>query len=297
MRRLSLVPFAALAFFAATAAAEDSKTYTIPTKEVWKAGDVASRTETQHQIQKQKVTGAQGAVLQDDTKEETTEYSLVIKVQEVDGAGDYSKATVYFTTWSRKEGGVEDTSLTGKHVEFNGTGAARTATVVGGGKPSDKAAAWLKKEFAKDAETEGGGVLAPAHALAIGETWTPDFAAVAKMFGKGEMKLVAEKSKVTGTLVSVEGNVAHVTVDFDLQAGPMDGPAGPMEWKEGGKFQMKAEIQKDLTPGAHAETASMTGGFKGTMIAGPATVVVDVTTENHGESKSGGEMPPVPEVK
>ena len=301
MRRLlALLPIVALALVVRPASGEEPTTYTLPKREAWKAGDVVSRTESKHQVQKTIIKGPDGTVNEQASKaqDELVELTVVMKVAEVNGEGEFTKALLYFSKWSRKEADAEDTSLAGKHVEITGAGKAREAKILGGGEVSEKAAKWLKAEFAKGDKEAGGEAFAPDRPLAVGETWTPDAAAIEKMFGgDGQMKFVHEQSTVTGTLVAVEGDLATLHIDIDLQAGPMEGPMGPMEWQEGGKFSMKVDGKKALTATNHNETGRMTGTFKGTMAPGPVTVEIDLTIDNSMETTSGGEMPPLPGTK
>ena len=84
---------------------------------------------------------------------------------------------------------------------------------------------------------------------------------------------------------------------FDLQVGPMDTPQGKLAWKDGGKFVMNADGKKALDAGNHVEEGKMTGSFGGTIDAGAASVLLDMTMEKTMHTAAGGEMPPAPEGK
>jgi len=94
-------------------------------------------------------------------------------------------------------------------------------------------------------------------------------------------------------LATVDDGVATLTIALDLQVGPMETPQGKMSWKEGGKFVLNAEGKVQLEAGKHAEGGKMTGSFGGTIDAGGATVVLDMTMEETSHTESGGEVPPV----
>lgn len=301
MRRWLVLPAVTLAVLAARpVGAEDPKTYTIPARETWKVGDVVSKKSIDKKVNKQTITGPDGAVLQEQSSEEYVAYEGVLKVLEVDGDGRYTKALVYFSSWERKVGEEEDDSLEGKHVELNGAGADRTAKVVTpGAEVSPAAAEWLDGELGKGSAKEEsvGSVFVPKKPIAVGETWDVDGAELAKAMGNEKMTLVAAKSTGKFTLKDVTDGIATIDVELSLQADAVDTPQGKIEWGEGGVLTMHMTGTKPLDAGNHAAAGKMNGGLKGTLAAQGVSVGLDMTLEGESVVKAGGEMPPVPAAK
>src|SRR5688572_29991716 len=198
--------FAALAFaFASTAFAEE-RTYTIPERDVWKAGDVVTRTEDERQVQKQVVKGPDGTVMQDKETTQVTSWSGVLQVEAVDAEGRITRGLVHFSSWKRELDGKSDESLKGKHARIEGVGSARTVKVVTpGATASAGALRWLESEFGKEKASREDAIakmFLPGKPVAVGDSWTPDMKKVAELFGE-KLKLVAEKSTGKVTLVGV----------------------------------------------------------------------------------------------
>jgi hypothetical protein len=296
---LPLFVFAAIGLPAASA--EDGPaTYTIPKKETWKVGDVATREESQVQTEKTVVT-ANGQVVQDRSTSTDTSFVAVLRCDEVNDAGDYTKALVWFKAWKQVRGDTTDESLTGAHVEVEGASGKRTARVVTPDfKPSIEAAQWLDKELGagdKD-DSKSADAFLPAGPVAVGESWTPDIAKVGAMFGEDDkLKVVADKSKTKGTLVAVDGGIATLAWEFDLQTGAIKGPMGEMSWKEGGVFKLRFGGRKALDAGDHAGEMAMDGHLSGVVSAQGAEVALDVKLKNSGKFTKGGEIPALPKAE
>lgn len=297
MRRLLALSLAAFATVGARSVlAEDAPTYTLPKQTTWKVGDVVSRTETEKMVQGQKVTMGE-QVVQDGSNTVETAFDAVLAVKEVNDAGDFTKALVYFKSWKRTAGNDVDESLTGAHVEVNGAGATRSAKVV---TPEHQisvdAAQWLDNEFGKgagDREGKADEIFNPGKPVAVGETWQPELAKVREMFGSdGKLKFVDDECTAKLTLVSVEGKVATIQLEFDLPTAPLEGPGGKMNWTEGGTFVIRATIKKSLEAGLHEEGGEMTARLQGKAAAeGGVVLALDVNVTNTGTMKAGGEMP------
>lgn len=301
MRRWLALPVVTLAVLAARpVGAEDPKTYTIPARETWKVGDVVSKKSTEKKIQKQTVKGPDGTVVNESATEETEAYEGTMKVLEVNAEGEFTKALVYFKSWSHAAGEKADDSLTGKHIEVNGAGAGRTAKVVTpGAEVSPEALTWLDGEFgaASAKKDKSGDVMVPKKPVAVGEVFTIDAAELVKGMGNENMQFLSEQSKGTFTLKDVQGGVATIEIVLSLQADGPSTPNGKLSWKDGGRFDMHVEGTKALDAGVHASTSHMTGGLKGELEVPGATVGFDMTLEGESVVTMGGEMPEVPAAK
>lgn len=301
MRRWLVLPVVTLAVLAARPVrAEEPKTYTVPTRETWKVGEIITKHSTDKKVQKQTVKGPDGAVLQEKASEEVEEYEGTMKVLEVNGEGEFTKALVYFKSWGRKVGEAEDTSLSGKHVELSGAGASRTAKVVTpGAEVSPEALTWLDGELgAGSAKKEKAGeLMVPKKPLAVGESATIDPAELVKGLGNDNMSFLADKSTGTFTLKDVTDGVATVEIALSLQADGPNGPGGKLTWKDGGTFTMNMAGTKALDAGVHASVGHMTGALKGSLEVQGATVELDMTLEGESTVTAGGEMPAVPAAK
>lgn len=300
MRRILALSLAALATVSARPVlAEDGKTYTFPAGITWKAGDVATRVDTESMKQKVLVGGQ---VVQGGDTPVETKYEAVMSVKEVNEKGEYTKALVYLKTWSK--GGAEgaDDSLSGAHIEVNGAGASRTAKVLTPGmQPSPAALAWLDEKFGKGSadDDEGSEALLPKNPVAVGDTWEPDLAALRKNFAKNEMKFVDDKCTAKGTLVAVKDGVGELKFDISLQAAGMDTPGGHMEWAEGGAMVLTLVIHRPVdskSPETQMTMSLKFGGAFGPPGAG-AMGNLEVSVDGSMTAKMGGEMPPVPEAK
>lgn len=302
MRARFVLPVFVLAAIGLPAAsAEDGPaTHTLPKKETWKVGDVATREESQVQTEKT-VVNVGGQVVQDQTRTTDTSFVAVLRCDEVNDAGDYTKALVWFKAWKQLRGDTTDESLTGAHVEVEGAPGKRTARVVTPDlKPSIEAAQWLDKELGagdKD-DSKFSDAFLPAGPVAVGESWTPDIAKVAAMFGEGDkLTVVADKSTAKGTLVAVDGGIATLAWEIDLQTGSLKGPMGEMAWKEGGVFKLRFGGRKALEAGDHTGEMAMDGNLSGVVNAQGAEVTLDVKLKNSGRFSKGGEIPALPKAE
>lgn len=303
MRRV-LIPGLALAMVAlsvpALPEAVAAKTYTIPPKEMWKVGDVVSRTETQKQVQKQTVT-AGGQVVQEGTENVVTSFDGVLEVKEVDASGEFTHALVYIKSWRHTKGDDVDECLTGAHVELRGAGSARTAKILTPGlEPTEDAEKWLDEELGAKAGSKQGkadDVFNPGRPVAVGESWNPDMEKVAALFGgdDGEgLKFDRAASTAKLTLKDVAGDLATISIEFDLKVSPFPTPAGDLAWKEGGLMKVRAEIRKALTA-SHAGSAKMTAELVGKAANDQFELALDIRMDNTGEMKPGGKVPALEE--
>jgi hypothetical protein len=299
MRSTSVLSFLAAALVAAPLAsvlAEEPKAVTIPARDTWKVGDVVTKKSSETKKQKQAIKDAEGNAIpgQGGETEEKVEYEAVIKVLAANAEGRATKKLVYFKAWSRTEDGKNDTSLTGKHVNVEGEGAATKATLAGG-TASEEVAKWLDDEFGKAAakNDEKNALLVPDKPVTPGTSWDLPMAKLIAAMDTGPMKFLAEKSTGKVTLVETMGDVGQLKMEISLQAGPMDTPMGAIDWKSGGAFQMSAEMVKSLNPAEHGEMGKMSGKFSGTAGNEALNVEIDMTMEGEMTVEPGGEMPEI----
>lgn len=300
MRRV-LIPGLALASFALSLTclpeAAASKTYTLPSKETWKVGDAVTRIETQKQVQKQTVT-AGGQVVQQGDETVATAFEGVLEVKEVNAAGEYTHAVAFIKSWRQTKGDAVDESLTGAHVELRGAGSARTAKILTPGlEPSEDAAKWLDEELGTKAGSKQGkadDVFNPGRPVAVGESWNPDMAKVAALFGGDDGEgLTFDRAASTAklTLKEVVGDLATIAIEFDLKVSPISTPAGELPWKEGGLMTVRAEMRKSLTASNHVGSAKMKAELVGKAGNEQFDLALDVQIDNTGEMKAGGKVP------
>ena len=289
---------AALAFAAVPVRAEGEKTYSFPERETWKVGDVATHTETSHKVQRQLVKSPDGTVMQDQSAEENVAYEAVLACREVNQAGDYTKAVVFFKSWSRTVGGQKDESLAGMHVELSGPPTGRTVRVLAAdAKVSPEAASWLDEELGKGArrESESGKVFLPENPVAVGASWSPPFAVLAKAFDGGGLQFDEAKSSAKLTLKAVEDGVATLDIDFQMQTKGLPAGPEPVAWSEGGVFSIKGVGRKAIEAGDHRNDHTLTVTFQGSApVQGGPIVTISVTQEGGSKTVAGGEMPAVP---
>ena len=302
MKFRSALTFAALAVLGATSAvsyAGDAKTYKLSFQEHWKAGDVFSRTTKEAGSQHMTIKGPDGAVLQDKTDGKTVTTQGVVKALEVDDKGQPTKQLVYLVNWNTEGGDLKDDALSGAHVEVTGVGKARAWKILTPGKTATTAAkAWLDETYGAKEDTgeQLKGVIEPKKEVAVGESWTPDTAELGKVFSE-HFAIDVAKSSAKATLDSVEGDMAHVTLEISMHTTEIKSPQGAITWKEGGDMVIKMTFSTSLDD-AHL-TGTYEAGFelKGAADVQGASLALEITNAGSGESKAGGEIPALPDAK
>ncbi len=278
---------------AATRADDASKTHELRLHESWKAGTVVTNTATKTTVTRQVVTaGGEAAPAEEGTEVET--YRTISKVEAVDERGEATQALVYVAAWSMKEGTEEDTCLQGVHVAVTGVGKDRTWKILTPGKvPSEGAKGWLDENLGKK-EHDVARTMEPSKALAVGASWTPDVPGYAATLAE-QFDVDVEKSKASGTLTGVEGDVASYTLECAMHTkGLVAGPGESYAWTEGGLLTVRVAARATLgatgTYGSGTTEFTLVGAFSP---APGVSVKLDVKGTEEVASTAGGEIPPL----
>jgi len=303
---MTVRPFLAVAalglFAAGTAVAEPPVRHTVTVRERWKAGDVFTRTGDETETVRMKVL-AEEQVVSDKTQDRRTTYNTVGRVVEVDDAGHATKLVVYFVAWSHVGRSGQDGCLSGVQIEVTGRGKARTYTVLtSDAAVSEGARRWLDDRFGRprgDAEPEGkdsDDLLEPAGPLAVGETWAPDVAGIAKVLS-ARLPVVADKVTVEGTLEGVADGVAKVVVRMKVPLrGLQAGEGSPLlEWKQGGTLETTVRTARSTASGFEG-TQVRESKLEGIADAQGADVDFDLVSRTEVVVKAGGTIPAIPEA-
>lgn len=303
-------PFVAVALSAAvlclsvagTAVAEPPVVQGISVRERWKVGDVFTRTGDESETVRMKIT-AEEKVVSDVTRERRTTYNTVGRVVEVDAVGHATRLVLYFVAWNHVGRGGQDGSLAGLRIEVTGRGKARAFRVLTPDvKPSEGAQRWLNDRFGRPregAELDGkdsDDLLEPSRPLAVGETWTPDVAAIAKMLSA---RLPVDTDKVTAEarLEDVAGGLAKVVVRLKVPLRGLEaGEGSPMlAWKQGGTLETTVHSSRSTSNGFEGTQVRETK-LEGIADAQGADVDFDLVSRTEVVVKAGGTMPPLPDV-
>ena len=248
--KLRLLAPAAVLALAGLAVAGDAPTYDLSRHDKFQVGDTVTTTSKLTLKQHQTKTAEDGTVEPDSTTTEVTSVRAVQKVLAVDDKGRATKVRVHLAEWSQQQGEDKDESIQGALVEVTGVGKGRTWALLGEGvTPTEGATKWLTEEWSKDEEAIQD-VMLPKQPIAVGETWSPSVADVMAA-GLGETLTVdAEKSKVTGKLESVQGDLATLSMTIDLTVTTLQGlplSKGAMKLSGAGPKALTARIGEGTT--------------------------------------------------
>jgi hypothetical protein len=215
--------------------APPAKTYDLAHKDRFAVGDVRTTTSKDRTQDHQTVSGQDGTVVQDTNREDSLEATFAMKVLEVDGQGHPVKARVRISKWQREVGGAKDASLEGAILDLSGWGEGqRRWELVTETTLTDDARAWVDRTFVENADGDARvDAFFPAP-VAVGGTWKPDLAWVTgpKALGK-RMTLDAEKATGTGSLESVEKDVASFVLVVEAPIRAAAGPQGTIQVTKG----------------------------------------------------------------
>jgi hypothetical protein len=299
MRRLLVLSAAVLAATSPAplpAAAEGKKAVELPRREVWKAGDVVTRTKTTDQDTKV-VVQVGGQVVQERPSRDVTTYTAVTRVEAVDGEGRVAEATVHFPAWKREVNGEADSSLEGAHVRLRGVGAERKVEVASPStRATDRARAWLEGEFGAVSlarEQERMEPFLPPTAVAEGDTWTPDLGRIRKALGDS-VPFDPEKGEAKATLVALADGTATWTSEVTLGTKGLPAQGVTLPWTEGGTLEARVQVRRSLDPAGHETATEATTTWKGKADASGAVVDFGLVTVTKSETKAGGTIPPLP---
>lgn len=297
-------PFLAFAVLgllgAGPALAEPPVKHAISVRERWKAGDVFTRTGEETETVKIKVL-ADGQSVSDRTQDRQVSYHTVGKVLEADEAGHATKTVLYFVAWSQAGRGAQDGSLSGVLVEVAGRGAARANRILSpDARVSEAAQRWLDDRYGKPAGAVDPGakdpedLYEPGRDVAVGETWTPDAAAIGKAFA-ARLPLVLDKVTTETRLEGVAEGAATVLVSLKLPLrGLQTGESSPLlAWKKGGTVEVSMRMTR--TAGSAFEgTLVRESVLEGIADAQGADVDFDMVSRAEIVVRAGGTMPPIP---
>lgn len=294
--------------------AEDAATYPLDTWRVtWRAGDRAT-VHAEETVRgtidvtaPNPETGEVGTQKTEMSQKDV--FTFVVECLEADAKGDPLRSRVFVREWShtetRKQGDMEqggdpNTSLKGVHLEVVAKDGAHAYTVLTpGAKPSDEAVKWLEKKFGKHAKERSGLDLdrlgRPAAPVKVGDSWAGDPTQLDLEGG-----VDAEHSTVKLTLAEVKDGRMRLPVQMRVRllAFPLGEGASELPFTEGGAFEADAVITHSMAPGTFDSTGQFKGSMTGTAAQeGALTLKIDLRFQMQGESRTGGELPPVPAPK
>lgn len=301
MRR-ALIPCLALAWLAATAAAEEGASYDLHTwKRAWKAG--AARTVTAAAkmtglVRAESVDEASGEpqVFEQNLHDEE-DYTYVQRCEASDGAGK-TTFRVYVIAWRmRDEEEAADESLTGAHLEVAVDGKAWTWKRLDvADAPSRLARKWLEKRFgAKRGGEEGLDFTrlgAPAGPVKVGDTWAGNV-----RFMDDGMPLDLPQSRVDMRLGTVADGMATIAVAVRLKLAGFPLGEGPgaklVPWVEGGLLEGTGETRVPLAGDVYEGGNALKATLRGRAEAEGLKVTLTADMQGTVQSRPGGTIPEI----
>jgi hypothetical protein len=251
MRFLTIGAAAALSLTATATLlqAQEPATYALKPTKAYEVGDLFTETETVDKSEKVVVT-VMGEVVQNKDEQTKIAYTRITKVLAVDDKGKRTKTHLYFAKFSHAAGGFDDDTLTGKVIEFvkQADGRSSWRHHAGEGAIGPAATKWLDKKYKSGKVTKPKSdvddIMSPPQPVAVGESWTPNLAALIENMG---LPISEDKATATCSLEGIENRdgVELARVKFEATF-PLDkfpgGPAMEVPWTKGGTmtFTMKA---------------------------------------------------------
>lgn len=267
-------------------------------RDAWKPGDVVTEALEESESQSFKISSEEGKPATEVTRSSSTSVATVRKCLEADLDGNLLRSVVWFRSFALDNGKSKDESLKGAFVRASGRAKDRAYVLVPGATPpSDAAKNWLERTYGParpDAETSRR-IWLPKVPVAVGDSWTPDLAAVLDAWYAGKP---VDRAKATSScrLASAEKGVAKVEckASIPLTSMAMKKDAKPLPWTSGGIFTLAGEVtlplEKRLGGGAF-----LSQSLEGEAADGGKTVVVSLEFKRRAETSIGGEMPAPPE--
>jgi hypothetical protein len=214
--------------------AEDPAKADLSGPDRWQVGDTVTRT-IKLDLEVAVHRGGPGYSSSDTNLVATTVATWVERCEEASPEGQAVKARVHVREWTVTRGPKQkDESLAGRFVVVTREPGEPGFEVEGEGQVSPQARAWIERHLVKE---EGAwsaleNVL-PKEPVAVGESWDPDFVALANALLHPSSDADPEKSKGKPTLASV-GPPAVLEGRLEIQT--KNHPSGPttLPWTEGG---------------------------------------------------------------
>lgn len=283
-----------VAAMCATAAADGPKTVKPTFRPRWKAGDVATWTSKERMSRTTTEEHVGGLPIVEKT-EYGTEFVAIVRCDEGDADGYMTRGLIWFQRWSDAEGENMTEELTGLHVELTGTGKSRAIKVVTpGAELTPDVQGWLEDSFGKENSREPLEVLLePAEPVSVGGTWTPDLEKLARLLQK-KFAIDTSKSSATLKLISLDGDVAHCSLDMRFPLTSVTVPQGKFAAGAESVLTLAGEstsgIGAELSDSKRVKETLLRCSFemeKGTTLKLEAVKKLEVT------QTKGGEMPPI----
>jgi hypothetical protein len=266
----------------------------------YQAGDVFTTDAQVDASVVNKITAADGTVIQDTTNVSKLTFVTVTKCLEADAAGRMTHSIAYVKAFGlvRNELALDD-SLTGAFLEVTGTGAARTYKLLGDSvTPSEIAKPML--------DALGGGTAdpdvaerasRPKAAVAVGESFSIDAPAYTKANFATVLPIDADKATGKGTLTEVSGKTAKLRfeVTVPLKGLPLAPGAPPVPFEAGAKISSTWDETRALEGRirlALQVSKTSTGGVAATPDG--TKVEIQIASSQTAAVTVGGEMPPIP---
>ena len=304
LRPLTLaVPFA-LVVVAVPVRGEEPKTHTVVVRPRWKAGDVATLEYGERRTMAiLKVVDGKTVDEESFKENRVVEVKALSKCLAADAKGFPTKIVHYFAAWKISDGdkqAPDDVSLAKVHVQVDGVGTARTITVLTpGAQVSEQATGWLEEEFGKGDKTDAiQALLEPASPVAVGATWKPSVAEIAKLLGGADGPPADEtKMSADATFRKLDGTKAEL--EFGLVPAMKGFPAGDalLAWKSGGTGKITINARRDLKADAKDLAFDKSDEFDGIADGKTFEIHFALKAQTRSVLTSGGAFPDVPAGK
>lgn len=293
---------------AAAATAQDKFTWDPKKKRTPKAGTRYFSEEEQTQKAKVKITIPGQPEPQNQNQASKMTFRAVHDIQAVEG-DKVTKETVTFEKWQGgAEGEDDDKSLEGKVVHVEVKEGKKTYKVDGGEDGlSEAAKAFLQKSFSKEKDEDEMDKFLPKEPISDGGEWNIDPKAFSEALLEGldvDEKESSAKGKLTN--VRVEDGVHFGTLEITIKMKLKKVPGTPLEWTEGGNFDLTMKGEACLEPEKSRKSSmKMDGRLKGKTEQadenmGKVEIRMDMTitaAQKEGDLPADGKTAPEPEKK
>lgn len=246
------------------------KTYDLKLDAPRKAGQKFRLVEWQH-VKMKMLAGGQPAADTEDKKQ----FEAVEEVVAADGRGNDELRWTFSKAERLVDGKMAPFGFQGKTVVVKTKGEERSFAYPDGGALAEEDAAGLEDAFDDSGEDDASKAFAPPQPVKVGETWTPDIKAVARLFDEEMAEAVnASSSSASFTLKAVETRdglqFGRIEGTLELAMGMM----GPMKLEKAIPMKIAVELDVCIDGRSPAGTMKIKGEMKGAADADAGGTVV-----------------------